>query len=292
MILSVLSHMVVYVILGMMALLSAQNLTSVTCSFESDIRSKSKIASVLPNTYEIPFEEKAVGQIPVCRMVSKSLPSQMLGTLSFSSCKVESIIDLSVLRQPPLYLKAAVSAHGQPYEVTADGLQAGLALISAIYRGSDRRELTLDCTRVALSTEQQIRMDMSKVFEVVEFEVTSNPGCACEIVKTAIKACEADVEKVVLIVETCANAAPDSLRIASQCAIAVMPEAISEIQALLTRLDPSRGETQIYSSKSSNCTQVAAVVSSAFAHPLDLPQPSPPIMPPPIMPLPITEVNP
>jgi hypothetical protein len=290
---SVSPHMVAFLILGMMAPLSAQNLASVTRSSESG--SDAIFVSVLPDKYEIPVKEKAAGRLPASRTVYAAQDSLTLDTRSADSRKVESVVDLSVLSNPSPYRKVAVSTGGQPYEVTADGLETGLALISAVYRESGKREQTSDCNSVALSAEQRIRLDISKVLEVVESEVTANPSCACEIVKTAIKASEADVAMVVSIVETSINAAPDSMRIVSQCAIAAMPEAIGEVQALLARLDPNSGDADVYSSKSAKSAKsakVAAIVSPAAANPLDLPPTGPPIMPPPIIPPPVTEVNP
>lgn len=56
--------------------------------------------------------------------------------------------------------------------------------------------------------------------------------------------------QVVSIVETPTHAAPESMRIISQCAIASMPESIVTVQALLAELDPSSGDAAGNSSKS------------------------------------------
>lgn len=218
-----------------------------------------------------------------------------LDTQASNERNVESVIDMSVLTKESPYRKVAVSATIRPDEIAADSLQSGLALISAVYRESGKAEAAADCSKVALSVEQRIKLDMTKVLEVVEAEVSANPACSCEIVKASIKASEADVALVVSIVATAINASPENMRMISQCAIASMPEAVAEVQALLARLDPNSGDSDVYSSKSSKdakSAKVAAIVSPPSANPLDLPPCYPPIIPPPYFPPPVTNVNP
>ena len=107
---------------------------------------------------------------------------------------------------------------------------------------------------------------------------------------------------VVSIVETAITASPENMRMISQCAIATMPEAVAEVQALLARLDPNSGDSEVYSSKSSKSStdskdakdaKVAAIYAPPIPNPLDLPPVYPPLMPPPpIFPPPVTNVNP
>jgi hypothetical protein len=99
-----------------------------------------------------------------------------------------------------------------------------------------------DCLDVSNDTAQAVRADKAAVLEIVEGRVTAHPNCACDIVKAAIKATEAEPELVAAIVEAVAMTAPEQMRLASQCAIAVAPDATSEVQAVLIRLDPSSGE--------------------------------------------------
>ena len=82
---------------------------------------------------------------------------------------------------------------------------------------------------------------------VVQREVAASPSCSCEVVKAAIVATEADRELVGQIVETAVDAAPDKMRIIAQCAIAVAPDALSDVQAVIAKLDPQSGES--FSSK-------------------------------------------
>jgi hypothetical protein len=92
------------------------------------------------------------------------------------------------------------------------------------------------------------------------------------------------------------------MRMISQCAIATMPESVAEVQALLAKLDPNSGDSDVYSSKSAKDStdskdakdsKVAAIVAPPIPNPLDLPPTYPPIIPlPPIVTPPVTNVNP
>jgi len=98
-----------------------------------------------------------------------------------------------------------------------------------------------DCLKVAEVVKTTITNQPEQVLQVVEKQVAESPNCACEIVKSAIKATHADVELVAQIVETAILAAPEQMRIISQCAIAVAPDALPAIQAVIARLDPNSG---------------------------------------------------
>ncbi len=303
---SVFPHMGAILFLSAIAPLSAQNLASVNRSPEAGNKAEAiegtseqyfSPASVLPGSYEMPVLVKAQGELPATKPVYAAQDATLDTRASTSQQKVDSVVDLGVLRNPSPYRKVAVSTAGQPYEVAADSLQDGLAMISAVYREAGKREASSDCPSISLSVEQRIKLDVSKVLEIVEAEVTANPSCACEVVKTAIKASEADVPMVVSIVETSINASPDNMRIISQCAIAAMPDSITEVQALLTKLDPNSGDSNVYSSKSAKSAKsakgakVAAVESVTPPNPLDIIM-YPPIYPPPIIPPYVTDVNP
>ncbi len=301
--LSVSPHMVAFLLFGMIAPLSAQNLES---SIAADAANGTdgqmfRETSNPPDAFEVPETVKAQGLISNGKPAFVAQDVRTLDAKIASQQKVESVIDLSVLRNASPYRKIAVSTGSQPYEISTDSLQTGLALISAVYRETGKRETVSDCSKVALSVEQQIRLDVAKVLEIVESEVTANPGCSCEIVKTAIKTSEADVKLVVDIVETAITASPENMRMISQCAIATMPEAVAEVQALLARLDPNSGDSDGYSSKSSKDSkdskdakdaEVAAIVAPEPPNPLDLPHFFPPVIPPPYNPPPVTNVNP
>ena len=286
--------MAAFLLLSAIAPLSAQNLASTPHSSEissnagdfAEAREPrfSEGAAVAGN-YVIPATEKAQGDLPDGGPVYASQDALTLNPQASRPQNVESVVDLGILRNPSLYRKVSTSSAGETYEVSADTLQTGLARISAVYRESGKSEKGADCHAVALSVEQRIKLDVAKVLEVVESEVAANPSCACEIVKTAINTSDADVTLVTAIVETAITTAPDCMRIASQCAIATMPDSVAAIQALLAKLDPNSGNAEVYSSKSAKSAK-AAVVAEPHPNPLDR------FYFPPIYPLPVSRVDP
>jgi hypothetical protein len=292
--------MVAFLILGTIAPLSAQNLASHQLPSESRHEAE---RFAWTGRYEIPPIEKAEGEFSPGDPVLTPLDAITLSEIESTSRTVDSVVDLGVLRNPSPYRRLMVSTGGIPYEVSTQSLQASLAGISAIYRESGKPEKSSNCEAISLSVEQRIKLDPSRLLEITELEIGANPGCACEIVKTAIKTSEADADKVVAIVEVAIHASPESMRIISQCAIAANPDAVAGVQALLARLDPGAGDgdgssKSAKSAKDAKDAKVATATSSRppLPNPLDLP-PSvppfgPPLGPPPIFPYPVTEVNP
>jgi hypothetical protein len=220
---------------------------------------------------------------------------------------VDSVVDLSVLQKASPFRNIAAGRPDAVAEVGTDGIKQDLALISATYRESGRREN--DCQRLALSVEQRIKLDSSDILEIVGNELKSNPSCTCEIIKAAIKAADADTELVVAIVETAIITSPESMRVASQCAIASAPESLAAVQALLSRYDANAGESgdSSKSAKDSKGAKVAAIESpdtvAAMPNPLDFPgqgpigpasggQPYLNPFPPIVVTPPVTEVSP
>lgn len=128
----------------------------------------------------------------------------------------------------------------------------------------------VDCAKLTLSVKSAIHADQGKILEIVSKEVATSPACACEIVKSAIEISNANAETVALIVETAITAAPEHMRLISQCAIAVAPDAFANVQAVMAKLDPNRGEGDS-SSKGSKASkdQVAAIPETP--NPLDFP---------------------
>lgn len=299
---TVFPRMAALLVLGTVTPLLAQNSVSTPRSFEIDSKADNLdgsadtsyiSSSTLIGRFEVPVTEKAQGSLKTSKPVYASQDALTLNPRLSGSQNVESVVDLNVLRNPSPYRKIAVSTSGlKPYEVSTNSLQSGLARISAIYRETGKREKTSDCQTVSLSAEQRIKIDTSRVLEIVESEIGANPSCACEIVKSAITATDADVKMVVAIVETSINAAPESMRIISQCAIASRPESINAVQALLAKIDPNSGDSEVYSSKSSKSAKsakVAAVISTPPPDPLD--RFYFPVIPP-ILTNVVTEVNP
>lgn len=127
------------------------------------------------------------------------------------------------------------------------------------------------CLKLAVSVKHAAAAQPAKVLEIVESEMTANPDCACEIVKAAIQGAEADAKTVASIVETAATAVPEKMRLVSQCAVAVAPDSLGEVQAVMNRLDPNRGEAG-YSSKGAKDAKDAKDVAVKPAwNPLDFP---------------------
>ncbi len=299
-------HMVALLVIGTVTPLFAQNPVSTLRSFESNHRSdvlsgladsSFPASSGLTGRFEVPATEKVQGDLPDSRPVYAAQDALTLAPLPSASRNVESVVDLNVLRNPSPYRKLAVSANApMPYEIAENSLQNGLERISAVYRETGKPEKSADCSTISLSVEQRIRLDVSKALEVVESEVRANSACACEIVKAAISATDADVAMVVSIVETSITAAPEHMRIISQCAIASMPESVNEVQALLAKIDPNSGDAAVYSSKSAKsakspkAAQTASIVSAPIGDPLN--SLFMPVMTPLINTPPVTQVDP
>ncbi|MFT4177016.1 MAG: hypothetical protein QM627_10210 [Luteolibacter sp.] len=298
-------HTAVFLILCAASPLLAQNLAT------SDPLSEVRLLKIddLEGTDSARFEEKdvlAAGKAP--SRLKESAPAycaQDIRTLDLktrSNPSVDAVVDLAPLNKPSVYKKVYVSAaKGQPYVVSETALEDGLAHISAVYRGAGEPASASDCPSVGLSVEKRIKLEPSRLLEVVAQEIGANPTCACEVVKAAIRTVDADTRTVVAIVETAANASPESLRIVSQCAIAEMPEALADIQTLMARLDPNAGDSgassksgkePIASAKSAKDSKAVVIEKPVLPNPLDRPPPFPFLPPPPVIVVPVTDVDP
>ena len=157
-----------------------------------------------------------------------------------------------------------------------------------------------DCLQLSHYVKLSVASESSKVLELVQQKVSENPTCACEVVKAAIEGAVAEPEMVSAIVESAINAAPDQMRLIAQCAIAAAPDALTEVQAVLAKLDPNTGESgeSSKSAKSAKSGKEPAGEVAAMPNPLDFPGKGPvrplfPIFPPVIInPPDVTEVNP
>jgi|GEM_PF-1505523 len=126
-----------------------------------------------------------------------------------------------------------------------------------------------DCLKLQASIKSEVTANQSLVLQIVERAVRENPACACEIVKTAIQATEADTKLVASIVEVVGVAVPEQLRLAAQCAVAVAPDALEDVQAVLAKLDPATGDGETVSAKGGVDKQ--PVATSDLPNPLDFP---------------------
>lgn len=151
-----------------------------------------------------------------------------------------------------------------------------------------------DCLQLSHYVKVAVANEPSKVLQLVEEKVTENPGCACEVVKAAIEGAVAEPKTVSAIVDTAITAAPDQMRLIAQCAIAAAPDALTDVQAVLAKLDPNSGET----GGSAKGAKSPAGEVAAMPNPLDFPGKGPvrplfPIFPPVIInPPKVTVVNP
>ncbi len=199
------------------------------------------------------------------------IPAQDAVTLeprSQRNRQVGAVVDLGVLQKPSAYSNISTRTS----EIPADGVKNGLNLISAVYRVTGKAGA--DCQSLALSVQQRVKLDDSKLLEIVETEVMANPSCACEIVKTAIQTSDADTALVLSIVETSITAAPEMMRIISQCAIAADPNSLAGVQAILAKYDINSGDGgSAKSAKDSKDAKSAEPKDdvAAMPNPLDFP---------------------
>ena len=99
------------------------------------------------------------------------------------------------------------------------------------------------CSEVHRAVKKYVEDYPERVLEVVALQISQNPTCACEVVKAAIIASEADTELVVQIVEAAIEVAPSRYRIIGQCAIAVAPDALSAVQTIINKYGAVSGDS-------------------------------------------------
>jgi hypothetical protein len=128
----------------------------------------------------------------------------------------------------------------------------------------------VDCGVLTLSVKAAVTADQSKVLQIVATEVGAAPDCACEVVKAAIEGSKASVETVAAIVEAASIAAPEQMRLVSQCAVAAAPDALGAVQAVLAKLDPNLGESAP-SAKDVKDSKGEVAAAEAPFNPLDVP---------------------
>jgi len=265
-------------------------------SIESGVAASFAADRFLSGTYQIPTVRKSEADLSETAPVFIRQDALTLDQRHGAPRKVENVIDLSVLQETSAY-RAADRIKLKVSDEQASGIQSGLAQLSAAYQKPGQSSDSADCESVGLSVEQRVKIDSSRVLEIVESEIAANPNCACEIVKIAIKASDANESLVADIVEVAITAAPESMRMIAQCAIAAMPDALAAVQAVVARFDPNSGDStdSSKSSKSGKDSKAAIVVPPVKPpNPLDRLPPFPPLPPPPQPPQPpnITDPNP
>ena len=131
-----------------------------------------------------------------------------------------------------------------------------------------------DCNKVSVAVKKAVAAQPDKVLELVAAQVGQNESCACEVVKAAIVASDADKALVANIVNAAITAAPSKLRIIGQCAVAVAPDALAEVQAVVTKMSSNAGDSG-YSAKGGEKggdeKGKTVVVPPVIQNPLDFP---------------------
>ncbi|RYD32185.1 MAG: hypothetical protein EOP87_13295, partial [Verrucomicrobiaceae bacterium] len=140
----------------------------------------------LPGTFEVPAT-KAAAHLKDTGEVFMTQDAATLGADRSGNADVESVVDFSTLREASPFRKVAMAAGTSSSEAAAKGLPMGLALLSATYRepGLNSEQ---DCPGLGLSIQQRVKLEPSKILEIVETELAANPSCACEVVKAALTA--------------------------------------------------------------------------------------------------------
>jgi hypothetical protein len=138
----------------------------------------------------------------------------------------------------------------------------------------------VDCLELAIAVKNDIKAQPAEFLEVVEKQVAANEGCACEIVKAAIQAMDADEETVARIVEVAATTAPSKMSLVAQCAMAVAPDSLAAVQAVLAKIDPNRGGETV--SDKGGLEKAPIAPPPVVPNPLDFPVGgTPPVIGPP-----------
>lgn len=145
---------------------------------------------------------------------------------------------------------------------------AALALVTPSYAAAP------DCYKVSTAVKKAVAANPENVLELVATQVSQNESCACEIVKAAIVASDADKKLVASIVSSAVTAAPDKVRIIGQCAVAVAPDALAEVQAVVTKFGANAGDGYSAKGGEKGAAKDAGAVATpppVASNPLDFP---------------------
>ena len=145
------------------------------------------------------------------------------------------------------------------------------ALFGAVLAATPAFADAPDCYKVSTAIKKAVAAQPDKVLELVAVQVAQNESCACEVVKAAIVASDADKALVANIVDAAVTAAPSKMRIIGQCAVAVAPDALAQVQEVITKLSAVSGDSG-YSAKGGDAKGGKPVVVPPVAqNPLDFP---------------------
>lgn len=100
---------------------------------------------------------------------------------------------------------------------------------------------SLSCIQLAARVEAEISKSPKDVLSVARRAMVDNDACACEIVKSSIKATGADDELTGLIVEVAVKTQPSRFKEIVECAILAKPSAKTQVRAALERVFGTKG---------------------------------------------------
>ena len=146
-----------------------------------------------------------------------------------------------------------------------------IALLAAAFCSSVLASTTPADTSVVAAVKSDLAQNRQTLQQTVTKHVSASPEFACEIVKTVVRESQCDVATVASIVESAALAAPDQLRLIAQCAIAMAPDSLVEVQQIVAKLDPSAGDGEASGKEIASGKQGADVASTDDGNPLDFP---------------------
>jgi len=106
-----------------------------------------------------------------------------------------------------------------------------------------------DCYKVSKQVAKGITAQPEQVLAIVAKQIAANKGCACEIVKAAIVAIEADKKQVAQIVEQAIVLVPNKASLLTTCALAVAPDAHVEVMKVAAKYTNKNTGDSGYSAK-------------------------------------------
>jgi len=132
---------------------------------------------------------------------------------------------------------------------------------------------TPDCYKVATVVKDAVVAHPEKVLDIVSGQIAQNESCACEVVKAAIVASDADKALVAEIVTVAIEVAPEKIRIIGQCAVAVAPDALAEVQSVVAEYGAAGGDTGLIDAKGGEkgAKGVASALPNIPTNALDFP---------------------
>lgn len=92
-----------------------------------------------------------------------------------------------------------------------------------------------DCYKVSKQAAKEISAQPEQALSILAKKISANKGCACEILKAAIVATEADKKQVAQMVEQAIELVPNKASLLTTCALAVAPDAHVEVMKVAAK---------------------------------------------------------